>query len=199
MLNNSQKIVKRSFDILVSIFILLLIWWLILLLLIISTIDTRATGIIVQKRVGYKGELFKIYKIRTMKRIPGNTSSVTVKNDPRVTKVGRYIRRLKLDELPQFINVLIGNMSIVGPRPDMQGFADKLVGSDRILLTVKPGITGPATIYFRKEEALLAKQESPEVYNKEVIWPKKVEINKEYINNYHIISDIKYIIKTIFN
>ena len=89
-------------------------------------------------------------------------------------------------------------MSLVGPRPDVQGFADQLKGEDRIVLTIKPGITGPASIFFKDEEFLLAKQDNPEIYNEKIIWPQKVQINKAYIKNYSFINDIKYIFKTVF-
>ncbi len=198
MLTTRQKRIKYITDVLISAVGLLLLSWLIILLCIISFIDTKKSGIISQYRVGLNGTLFKIYKIRTM-RISSeeNYSTITIKNDKRVTKIGRVLRRYKVDELPQLLNVIIGNMSIVGPRPDVPGFADKLNGDDRIILTVKPGITGPATLYFKDEETLLVKQEDPEAYNRDIIWPTKVKINKEYINNYHIFSDFKYIIKTI--
>jgi lipopolysaccharide/colanic/teichoic acid biosynthesis glycosyltransferase len=112
--------------------------------------------------------------------------------------LGRFWRKTKIDELPQLINVLKGDMSFVGPRPDVPGYADKLEGEDRIVLSVRPGITGPATLKYRDEEALLAGQKDPERYNNEVIWPDKVRINKEYIKSYSFKNDLVYIAKTIF-
>ena len=114
MLNFQQRIVKRAVDLFVSIVGLLLSCWLILLLYVISFIDTKKTGIISQKRIGYKGKFFRIYKIRTMKFVEGVYTSITVKNDPRITPFGAFLRKTKLDELPQLLNVLKGNMSLVG-------------------------------------------------------------------------------------
>lgn len=124
---------------------------------------------------------------------------ITIKNDPRITVFGQFLRQYKLDELPQLVNVLVGQMSFVGPRPDVKGYADKLEGNDQIILTVKPGITGPATLKFREEESLLGRQTNPKKYNDEVIWKEKIEINKKYIENWTFIGDIKYILKTIFS
>lgn len=172
--------------------------WLIIIAVIIARRDTKMSGIFKQKRVGQHGKIFKVFKIRSMKNIEGFTTTVSTDHDPRITKAGRFWRKTKIDELPQLINVLFGSMSFVGPRPDVPGFADKLEDDDRIILSIKPGITGPASIFFKDEEDLLAKQENPEEYNRNVIWPKKVELNKAYINNYSIFSDIKYIYKTVF-
>jgi len=124
-------------------------------------------------------------------------TSITTKNDPRITSVGRFLRRFKLDELPQLINVLKGDMSFVGPRPDVPGFADKLKGKDRIILSIRPGITGPATLKYRNEEEILAKQPNPDKYNAEVIYPDKIRINREYVENYSFWKDMGYIIRTI--
>jgi lipopolysaccharide/colanic/teichoic acid biosynthesis glycosyltransferase len=137
-------------------------------------------------------------KIRTM-LVDEESDHITIKNDLRITPFGKFIRRYKLDELPQLMNVLVGQMSFVGPRPDVKGYADKLIGDDRIILSVKPGITGPATLMFRDEESLLEKQENPKRYNDEVIWKEKIKINKSYIENWTFISDVKYILKTIFS
>ena len=124
-------------------------------------------------------------------------STVTTRHDPRITRVGRILRSTKVDELPQLLNVLLGHMSIVGPRPDVPGFADRLSGDDRIVLSIRPGITGPATLEFRNEEELLSSQSDPERYNREVIWPKKVELNREYVANYSFWKDFGYIWRTI--
>ncbi|PIB33299.1 sugar transferase [Gaetbulibacter sp. 5U11] len=197
-MNKSNKIIKRLFDVVVSAIGLLLVGWIIIIAAIIARFDTKLSGFFKQKRVGQHGKIFKVYKLRSMKNIEGVSTTVSTIKDPRITKIGNFWRRSKIDELPQLINVFLGDMSLVGPRPDVQGFADQLEGEDRIILTIKPGITGPASIYFKDEENLLANQDNPEVYNREVIWPKKVEINKAYINNYSFYKDIKYIIKTFF-
>jgi lipopolysaccharide/colanic/teichoic acid biosynthesis glycosyltransferase len=102
-----------------------------------------------------------------------------------------------VDELPQLIHVLFGEMSFVGPRPDVPGFADKLIGEDRTILSVRPGITGPATLKYRDEEALLAAQDDPERYNNEVLWPDKVRLNRQYVQNWSFWTDIRLILKTL--
>ena len=124
-------------------------------------------------------------------------SSITIKDDPRITKSGKFFRKTKIDELPQLFNVLFGSMSFVGPRPDVEGYADKLEGEDTIILTIRPGITGPASLKYKDEEALLAQQPNPKAYNDTVIWTDKVVINKAYINSWSLKKDIYYIVKTI--
>lgn len=195
MTNKVNKRIKRLFDFVLSVFLLPILVFPILLLALIATIDFRVWGIYSQKRVGEKGKLFHIYKIRTLKKGEHELGSIG-KN---ASAFGRWARRNKLNELPQIFNVLIGNMSFVGPRPDIIGFADKLEGEDKIILDVKPGITGPATLKYRNEEELLFKQDNPDNYNKTIIWPDKVKINKEYIYNWSFALDVKYIIKSIFN
>ncbi len=129
---------------------------------------------------------------------PSGATTVTTTNNPRITRTGAFLRRFKLDELPQLVNIIAGDMSFVGPRPDVPGYADKLEGEDRAILTIRPGITGPASLEFRNEEETLAEVEDPEKYNLEVIWPKKVKINRAYIEQYTFAKDIIYILKTIF-
>ena len=120
-----------------------------------------------------------------------------MKNDPRVTKVGKVLRRTSIDELPQLVNILKGDMSFVGPRPDVPGYADKLTGDDRKILLLKPGITGPASLKYRNEEELLAEQEDPQKYNDEILFPDKVRINIEYLDNWSFWYDIKIIVYTV--
>ena len=111
---------------------------------------------------------------------------------------GTWLRKKKLDELPQLFNVLIGNMSFVGPRPDVRGFLDTLEGADKVLLDLKPGITGPASLKYMNEEIFLQQVKNPEKFNREVIWPEKVRVNKNYLHNYSFRSDLRYLYKTIF-
>jgi lipopolysaccharide/colanic/teichoic acid biosynthesis glycosyltransferase len=197
-LNRNQKVIKRLFDLFFAFIGLLLCIIPILILIAFATISTRKFGLYSQKRIGLHGKSFVMYKIRSMKK--GDDSSViTLKNDPRITQFGKFIRDLKLDELPQLWNVLMGEMSFVGPRPDVSGYADKLSGIDRVILCIRPGITGPATIKFKDEESLLAAQRDPIAYNDEVIWKEKIEINKMYIKNWSLKSDINYILRTLFN
>lgn len=191
-----QHTVKRTFDLTVAALLLAATWWIILPALLAASVDTRASGLFQQTRVGKHGMLFKVYKVRTMRVTKEPGTNVTTRYDARITRLGAVFRRFKIDELPQLWNVLIGDMSLVGPRPDVPGFADQLTGEDRLLLTIRPGITGPATLAYRDEEVLLANQAEPETYNREVIYPHKVKLNLEYIHNYSLRKDIDYLIQT---
>lgn len=191
-----DKLLKRSADFIVALGSLIVLWPIILLGWIIATIDTGANGMFRQKRVGRDGALFHVNKLRTMKAIGGTT--VTTANDARITTVGKWLRRLKLDELPQFWNVLLGDMSLVGPRPDVPGYMDALSGDDRRLLELRPGITGPATLKYRDEELLLAEQDDPQAYNDQVIWPEKVRINIDYMDNWTFGADVRIFFRTFF-
>jgi lipopolysaccharide/colanic/teichoic acid biosynthesis glycosyltransferase len=197
MLGFQDKIIKRVFDISFAIVGISLSWWLMLLAWIVASIETKSNGLFMQKRIGYQGKEFLVFKIKTMYPNTKNNSTVTTANDSRITKSGKFFRRYKIDELPQLFNVLFGSMSFVGPRPDVRGFADKLQGEDRVILSIKPGITSPASIKYKNEEEILANVENPIEYNKNVIWRDKVAINKEYIKNWSLKNDILYIIKTI--
>ncbi|MBN4070571.1 sugar transferase [Olleya sp. AH-315-F22] len=188
-------VVKRIFDFIFSIVLLPILLIPLLLFIIIAAIDTRASGIFKQERVGQHGKMFNIYKIRTLKKEQHKLGSL----DKSATRFGKLLRAYKLDELPQLFNVLFGDMSFVGPRPDIKGFADKLEGVDRIILDIKPGVTGPATIKYRDEEVILALQDDPEKYNRTIIWKDKVEINKMYIKDWSFYLDLKYIFKSIIN
>lgn len=150
-----------------------------------------------QKRVGRNAKLFIMYKFRSMSVGHGG-SSVSVAGESRITPLGAKLRKYKLDELPELWNVLIGDMSFVGPRPDVPGYADKLVGENRLILKLRPGITGPASLKYANEEEILAKVDDPVKYNDEVIFPDKVRINLDYYYHHSFIGDIKLIFKTIF-
>ena len=189
---------KRSFDILFSLIGLLIFSWVIIINWLIAAIETKSNGFFTQKRVGKDGSLFTLIKIKTMKQISGFDTTVTTKNDIRITKLGSFFRKIKLDELPALWNVFIGDMSLVGPRPDVPGYADKLTGDNRRILQLRPGITGPATLKYANEEQLLANVDDPVKYNDEVIFPDKVRINLEYLDNWSLWLDIKIIIRTIF-
>ncbi len=193
-----QRITKRIIDILLALFGLVTFGWIIIIGVIIAKFDTKISGFFIQKRVGKDSKLFNVIKLRTMCYVPKYNSYITTDNDPRVSNIGNFLRKTKIDELPQLINVLIGDMSFVGPRPDLPGFADKLVGDDRIILSVRPGITGPASLKYSREEQLLTSVENPIKYNKEVVYPDKVKINKDYIENYTLVKDLYYIFKTVF-
>jgi len=192
-----QEVVKRSIDITVSALGLVALSWLILLCWLIATIDTRRNGIFSQERIGRNGRPFRIFKIRSMRPIPGIDTVVTRRDDPRITRLGAWLRKWKLDELPQLINVLLGQMSLVGPRPDVKQYADLLQGADRIILSIRPGITGPATLAFRNEEELLVQAGDSERYNQEVIFPAKVKLNRRYIEHYSLNNDLLCLIATL--
>jgi len=189
------RIQKRSFDIFFSLIGVVFTSPIILLSFIVASVETKSFGLFMQKRVGK--ELFWVFKIKTMKEIKETSSTITTADDKRITKSGKFFRKTKIDELPQLFNVLFGTMSFVGPRPDVEGYADKLSREDGVILSVRPGITGPASLKYKNEEQILAKQSNPKYYNDTVIWPDKVAINKEYIKNWSFKKDIGYIIKTI--
>ncbi len=150
-----------------------------------------------QKRVGRNGKLFSVVKFRTMYVGSEAGGFVTAEFDDRITPAGRVLRQYKLDELPQLWNVFFGVMSFVGPRPDVPGYADKLEGDGRKILSLRPGITGPASLYFRDEEQQLASSKDPHRYNDTVLWPKKVELNLEYLEHWSLWKDIGYIVVTL--
>jgi lipopolysaccharide/colanic/teichoic acid biosynthesis glycosyltransferase len=193
-----QALGKRVFDFCVSLLGLGLTFWVILPAWLLATLDTRKNGFFTQDRVGRDGRIFRVIKIRTMRDVPGVKTTVTTEKDQRITSLGRFWRKTKIDELPQLINVLKGDMSFVGPRPDVPGFADRSVGEERLLLSIRPGITGPATLKYRNEEQILMEVDDPEKYNREVIFPDKVRINLKYIREYSFWKDLKYIWKTVF-
>ena len=189
---------KRLVDIFFSLFGIVTLLPLFILLSILIKSTSKGPVFYVQTRVGQAGKLFKMIKFRTMYEFTGSNNMITFEGDPRVTKLGVHLRKYKLDELPELINVFLGDMSIVGPRPDVPGYADKLVGINRNILKLKPGITGPASLKYLNEEVILAKQDNPKLYNDKVIYPDKIKINLDYYNNQSIWLDIKIIFATIF-
>ncbi len=170
---------KRGFDLVIAVPVSIVSFPICVVLIAIASIDTRSFGLFRQRRIGRYGRPFTLCKIRSM-RVTTESNTVTVTGDSRVTSFGAVMRRLKLDELPQFWSVSIGHMSLVGPRPDVAGYADELRGNDRDLLRLRPGITGPATLLFRNEEAFLARQDDPTAANDTVVWPTKVAVNRAY-------------------
>ena len=170
---------------------------LLVVLTICGAVANRGNPFFSQTRIGKAGVKFFIFKFRSMVDEP-ELGSVTSSNDSRITAYGRMLRKFKLDELPQLWNVLVGDMSFVGPRPDVSGYADLLTGEERLILSVRPGITGPASLEYRNEELLLSRVADPQSYNDMVIWPHKVEINTRYVQNYSFKKDIYYILQTIF-
>ena len=188
---------KRLFDIVASFFGLLLIWWIFpIVAFLIHRKMPGGPAFFCQKRVGKDGKLFTIYKFRTM-QVGTDQSSVSVAGESRITPLGEKLRRYKIDELPELWNVLIGDMSFVGPRPDVPGYVDCLTGDDRKILSLRPGITGPASLKYRDEEYLLAQQQNPQEYNDTVIFPDKVRLNKYYLEHYSFLKDLQMIFCTI--
>lgn len=191
-----MKLSKILFDFTFSLIGLFLTFPIIFIAWIVASIETKSNGFFIQKRVGKNGVIFNIIKIKTMKKVNGIDTTITSSNDIRITKSGNFFRDTKIDELPQLWNILKGDMSFVGPRPDVEGYADKLEGEDRIILTIRPGITGPASIKYKNEAEILSKEKNPKEYNDTIIWPDKVNINKEYIKNWSFQKDIEYITQT---
>lgn len=179
--------VKRIFDLVFATVAIIILFPIFTIVFVISSIDSNSNGLFLQKRVGQYGKLFTIYKFKTVHP-----------KTRKISSIGRFLRKTKLDELPQLINVLKGEMTFVGPRPDIPGYYDQLQGEDRKVLNLKPGITSEASIKYRNEELLLAKQSNPLKYNDEVIFPDKVKMNLDYYYNQSFAIDIKIIIKTIF-
>jgi len=188
---------KRIFDLTIAILGLIILAVPMALIAILIRSTSGSPILFTQERVGKGGQIFYVKKFRTMSVRSVDDSSITVAGDSRVTAIGSYLRRWKLDELPQLWNVLVGEMSLVGPRPDVPGYADKLQGDDRKLLLLRPGITGPATLAYRNEEEILAKVSDPVQYNNEIIYPDKVRINLEYMEKCSLMQDLKYILETM--
>lgn len=204
-------LLKWFFDRLVALIGLFFLWP--VLLVIVILIKNRMPGgpaIFTQKRVGKEGKLFTCHKFRSMD-VDHHGSTISVAGDSRITPLGSTLRHYKLDELPGLWDVLVGNMSFVGPRPDVPGYADKLEGDDRIVLKLRPGITGPATLKYRREDEMISEyvakrqaegdsrpiQEIATEYNDTVIYPDKVRLNKYYYRNYSFFKDIEMIFATV--
>lgn len=192
-------IIKYIFDRIFSLILLVVLLPVLLVLFIIHKIRMpKGSFLYWQVRIGKDGRQFKIFKIRTMMENSEAEGTVTTINDERILPYGRWLRESKVDTFLELINILIGDMSFVGPRPDVPGYADKLEGDDRVILKMRPGLTGPASIKYRHEDKILAQQDNPLKYNDEVIWPDKVKINKEYYKNWSVWLDISIMWKTIF-
>ncbi len=188
---------KETFDRISAIAGLLLLWPVMAVVALLIAVRMPGGPVIFrQQRVGRGGRLFTMVKFRTM-TVGHSGSSVSVAGESRITPLGATLRRLKLDELPELWNVACGDMSLVGPRPDVPGYADMLTGDARRVLELKPGITGPATLKYRNEEELLALCDDPVAYNDLVIFPDKVRINLEYLDSRTFAGDIYIILQTV--
>ena len=190
--------IKFFFDRIVSFLGLLFLWpVLIIIALLIRAKMPGGPALFKQQRVGKDAKLFTMYKFRSM-TVGHGGSTVSVSGESRITPLGAVLRKYKLDELPELWNVFLGDMSFVGPRPDVPGYADKLTGEDCLILKLRPGITGPASLKYRNEEEILSQVDDPIRYNDEVIYPDKVRINLEYYKHHTFLGDIRYIFETIF-
>lgn len=190
---------KYIFDRVAALIGLLCIWWLLIIVAIIIKIKMPGgPAIFKQTRIGRHGKPFTMYKFRTM-TVNHSGSSVSVAGESRITPLGAVLRKYKIDELPELWNVLKADMSFVGPRPDVPGYADALTGDDREVLLLRPGITGPASLKYRNEEEILAAVDNPQIYNDTIIFPDKVRINRYYLHNYSFVSDIKMILCTVLD
>ena len=190
--------VKRIFDLLFAFFGIILFAPIFLVIIFLIKRDSKGSVFFLRRRIGLEGEVFNIIKFRTMNVNQNSNSTITLKDDSRITGIGKYLRRYKLDELPELFNILLGEMSFVGPRPDVVGYADKLVGLDKNILKLKPGITSSASLKYANEDFLLTQVDDPISYNNNTIYPDKVRMNLNYYNNHNIWVDIKVIFATIY-
>ena len=188
---------KRIFDIILSLFGLIILFPFMLMIAILIKLDSEGTVFFKQVRVTKNGREFKIFKYRTMKIGSDKYSQITVGKDDRITKIGMFLRKYKLDEIPQLINVLLGDMSLVGPRPEVPKYVALYTEGQKEILKVRAGITDYASIEFSDENDLLASEKDPEKAYIEKIMPKKIELNKKYLSEISILTDIKIILLTI--
>ena len=197
-MTDRQNRTKRVFDFTAAAFGMVVLAPLMGAAVIAARRSTGLSGLFRQTRVGLNGRTFEVLKVRTMRNVAGHTSTVTADGDPRITPLGRLLRKTKVDELPQLWNVLRGDMSLVGPRPDVPAQLDLLNDTDRTaLLSMRPGVTGPASLKYRDEEAMLAASADPQRLNDEVLWPDKVRINLEYARRWTLLTDLRLIAATV--
>ena len=189
---------KNIFDRIFSFLGLVLLFPLFIFIAVMIKIYMPGPIFFKQIRVGKGGGVFVMYKFRSMS-VTHSGSSVSVSGESRITNLGKVLRKYKLDELPELWNVLKGEMSFVGPRPDVPGFADNLVGEDRVILKLKPGLTGQASLKYREEEYILSKVSNPIEYNRNIIFPDKVKINLVYYNNWSLYRDFKIIVFSLLS
>jgi lipopolysaccharide/colanic/teichoic acid biosynthesis glycosyltransferase len=196
-LQKGWQIPKRLFDFAAALAGLVVLSPVMLIVAVLVRATSPGPALFIQERVGRHGHLFRCAKFRTMRVGAQAYGTVTTIADSRITVTGRFLRRWKLDELPQLWNVLTGRMAFVGPRPDVPGYADRLQGDGRKVLELRPGITGPATLLFREEERLLALAHDPKAFNDEIIYPEKLRINQMYLETGSFWRDIGYILATV--
>lgn len=184
---------KRVFDFSFALVLFGMLFWALIVIWILSAIATKSNGLFLQKRIGQYGKAFTIIKFKTMRLV----SVSDTKNEVVIPTIAAFFRKYKLDELPQLLNILFGQMSFVGPRPDIPGYYDKLVGDERKILELKPGLTSEASIKYSNEEEILKNIPNPEKFNNEVIFPDKIKMNLHYYYNRSFIGDLKVIFNTL--
>jgi lipopolysaccharide/colanic/teichoic acid biosynthesis glycosyltransferase len=190
-----SKFIKEIFDYFLATLAIVVLTPLLLIVIILVGFTMGWPVVYTQVRIGQNGKPFKLHKFRSMKKAKSNTT-VAAQEQNRITWVGKFMRKYKLDELPELWNIIRGDMSFVGPRPDVPGYADALVGDDRIILQLKPGLTGAASLKYMHEEELLAKQTNPQEYNDTVVFPDKVLVNRKYMQKWTLWLDLKIIALT---
>ena len=188
--------IKRIFDIASSLFVLVLASPFFIIISILIKLDSNGAIFFTQIRVGKNNKDFLLLKFRTMKVAQENSSLITIGNDNRITNIGNILRKYKLDELPQLINILKGEMSVVGPRPEVRKYVDMYSSSQLEVLSVKPGLTDPSSIKFSNESELLGTAANPEKYYTETLMPLKIEISLNYVRTQTFIGDLKIIFQT---
>lgn len=190
---------KRIFDIFFSIIGILILAPFYIIISILILVDSKGGILYKQERIGKGGNIFKVFKFRTMRPDSFSKGALTVgSRDPRITNIGYYLRKYKLDELPQLFNVLFGDMSFVGPRPEVKKYTDLYNAEQRKVLSVRPGITDYASIKFRNENDLLSISDNPEQLYISKIMPEKLELNMKYINDNNVFKDVKIIFDTFY-
>ena len=190
-------VLKRAFDIVFSFLGLILILPVLLVVFLMIWIKMSRPVLFKHERIGRYGIPFTMYKFRTMVNTH-HSGSISVMGEDRITKLGASLRRYKIDELPELWNILKGDMSFVGPRPDVREYLDRLQGEEKLILNLRPGLTGPASLKYKNEEELLSRVKDPVAYNDDVIWPDKVKINLEYYHHTTFFKDIRFILATLF-
>lgn len=193
-----MKLSKRIFDLLWTVLGMLFLWPFFLVIALLIMLDDRGPVFYRQERVGLHGRPFRMWKFRTMVTDADKVGKrLTVGRDPRITRVGYWLRKLKLDEFPQLFNVLAGEMSLVGPRPEVAEYVERYTEAQRRVLSVPPGITDPASIQYSNESELLAESADPEATYINEIMPEKIRINMEYVNEASVVSDFKVVLRTL--
>jgi len=188
---------KRFIDIILSFIALLLLFPFFILFAILIKIDSKGPVFYCQSRVGKNNRDFKLWKLRSMRKSNTNQSLITIGNDERITKAGRFLRAYKLDELPQLFNIIIGDMSIVGPRPEVRKYVEEYIGDQLRVLSVRPGLTDYASLEYFNESEILEKFENPEKAYIDIIMPAKIELNLKYIDDKNPGKDFAIILKTV--